>query len=291
MNKISLCNEVIAGRGQDAVAFEDQCVMAADMGYDGLELAPFTLCSQPKELSGASRKKILQTAKSHQLEITGLHWLLVSPAGLSITTDDKEVWNQTLDVIKETIDLCRDFEGQVLVHGSPVQRKMPDGDEACIYAAKQRAIDLWGAAGDYAERQGLVYCIEPLARMETSFVNTVEEAIDIVKVINSSALKTMIDTSSAGLTEDISVPELIRKWVPQGDIAHIQLNSTNRGAPGDGDDSFYDILLALQDVNYNGVFAIEPFSYKDGGQATASRAIKYVTDVLKSLPKQPWPST
>lgn len=287
MNKISLCNEVIAGRGQDAVPFETQCAMAADMGYDGLEIAPFTLCSQPKDLDAASRKKILQTAKSHQLEITGLHWLLVSPEGLSITTDEKAVWDQTLDVIKETINLCRDFEGRVLVHGSPVQRKISDGDEATIDAAKQRAIDLWGAAGAYAERQGLVYCIEPLARMETSFVNTVEEAIEIVKVINSSALQTMIDTSSAGLTEEITVSELIRKWVPQGNIAHIQLNSTNRGAPGDGDDPFCDILTALQDVNYDGVFAIEPFSYKGGGPATASRAINYVTDLLKNLPKTP----
>ncbi len=282
MNKISLCNEVIAGSGQAKVSFSTQCSMAADMGYDGLEVAPFTLCEHPNDLGPSDRQKILQTAKSHQLEITGLHWLLVSPAGLSITASDAVVWNLTLDVIKSTIDLCRDLEGQVLVHGSPVQRTLPIGEDA--YAARQRAIELWGAAGSYAEQQGLVYCIEPLARMETSFVNTIEEAMDIVSEINSSGLQTMIDTSSAGLTEDISVPELIRKWLPQGNIAHVQLNSTNRGAPGDGEDGFYDILLAFKELNYEGVFAVEPFIYKDGGHATAKRALKYLNNVLTSLP-------
>lgn len=282
MNTISLCNEVIAGRDKTLVAFEDQCSIAAEMGYDGLELAPFTLCAHPGELNALERKKILQTARSYQLEITGLHWLLVSPEGLSITTADKEVWDQTLNIIKATIDLCSDLDGRVLVHGSPLQRTLPLGNEAS--AARQRAIDLWGAAGEYAEKQGLVYCIEPLARMETSLVNTVKDAVDIVNAINSPSLKTMIDTSAAGLTEDVSVAELIRQWVPQGHIAHVQLNSTNRGAPGDGDDPFFEILKALKEVQYDGVMAIEPFVYRDGGAATANRAIKYIRDLMSTLP-------
>lgn len=282
MNTISLCNEVIAGRDKELVVFEDQCRMAAEMGYDGLELAPFTLCAHPGELESLERKKILQTAKSYQLEITGLHWLLVSPEGLSITSADTAVWDETLSIIKATIDLCSDLEGRVLVHGSPLQRGLPSGEEAS--AAKQRAIDLWGAAGEYAESQGLVYCIEPLARMETSLVNTVKDAVDIITTINSPALQTMIDTSAAGLTEDNSVADLIRQWVPSGYIGHVQLNSTNRGAPGDGDDPFFDILKALKEVKYDGVMAIEPFVYKDGGPATANRAIKYVRELISTLP-------
>lgn len=277
-NKISLCNEVIAGNGADAITFEEQCLHASEMGYDGLEIAPFTLCSHAGELDVSRRKKILQTARSYELKITGLHWLLVSPEGLSITTADKPLWDQTLAVIKSTIDLCADLEARVLVHGSPLQRALPHGEEAT--AARQRAIDLWAAAGEHAERQGLVYCIEPLARMETSFVNTVEEAVDIVNEINCPALQTMIDTSAAGLSEDLSVADLIRKWVPLGNIAHVQLNSTNRGAPGDGDDPFVDILKALREVEYAGVMAIEPFIYKEGGLNTARRAINYVKDII-----------
>lgn len=60
--------------------------------------------------------------------------------------------------------------------------------------------------------------------------------------------------------------------------------STNRGAPGDGDDPFFDILKALKEVQYDGVMAIEPFVYKDGGPATASRAIKYVRELMSTLP-------
>ena len=42
--KISLCNEVIAG-----LDFAHQCALAAALGYDGLELAPYTLSDQPQQ--------------------------------------------------------------------------------------------------------------------------------------------------------------------------------------------------------------------------------------------------
>jgi|TARA_B110000091_G_scaffold86694_1_gene95177 sugar phosphate isomerase/epimerase len=281
MNKISLCNEVISGRGRETISFAVQCQMAAEMGYGGLEVAPFTLCNHPSELSSAKRTDLLRTAKSFGLEITGLHWLLVSPDGLSITSTDPNIWNKTLDVIKATIDLCSDLEANVLVHGSPAQRQLPLVGE--VFEAQKRALDLWAAAGEFSERKGVTYCIEPLSRGETSFVNTVEDAVEIVQKINLPALQTMIDTSAAGLTETTEVADLINYWVPKGNIAHVQLNSTNRGAPGDGDDPFYDILKALKDTKYQGVIAVEPFIYKGGGQATAKRAIDYLKGVLKDI--------
>jgi sugar phosphate isomerase/epimerase len=281
VNKISLCNEVISGREDATNSFDAQCTLAADLGYDGLEVAPFTLCKQPEDLSAQDRKKILQTSKSRGIEITSLHWLLVSPVGLSITTLDSEIWENTLGVIKATIDLCSDLEGSVLVHGSPKQRIIPSDKSA--YEAKQRALDIWYSAGSYAQERGVTYCIEPLARNETSFINTLEEAMSIVNTINSPGLKTMIDTSAAGLAEAEPVADLIRKWAPSGNVAHVQLNSTNRGAPGDGDDPFNDIFTALKEVHYDGVFAIEPFIYKDGGRATAKRAINYVKGILEDI--------
>jgi sugar phosphate isomerase/epimerase len=129
--RIALCNEVIA-----TLPFERQCEFAAALGYDGLEVAPFTLGEDPHRIDAQQRKSIRNAARNAGVTITGLHWLLVKPAGLSITTDDAEARRNTLDVMRRLIGLCADLDGRVLVHGSPGQRRIPDGAGAA--AARQR---------------------------------------------------------------------------------------------------------------------------------------------------------
>jgi sugar phosphate isomerase/epimerase len=74
--RIALCNEVLAG-----MALERQCEVAARLGYDGLEIAPFTLSSSPQTISTAQAGKIRATIEASGLVVAGLHWLLVKPEG------------------------------------------------------------------------------------------------------------------------------------------------------------------------------------------------------------------
>jgi len=46
--RIALCNEVIA-----PMPFPAQCEYAAKLGYDGLELAPYTLSEEPHRMGAA----------------------------------------------------------------------------------------------------------------------------------------------------------------------------------------------------------------------------------------------
>ena len=55
--RISLCNEVV--RDLD---FAAQCALAAALGYDGLEVAPFTLDAEAPHLLPASRRAELRRA-------------------------------------------------------------------------------------------------------------------------------------------------------------------------------------------------------------------------------------
>ena len=105
----------------------------------------------------------------------------------------------------------------------------------------------------------------------------------MVDAIASPAFRTMIDTSAAGLTEGVPVADLIRKWMPTGKIAHVQLNDTNRRGPGQGSDAFGPILSALKRTKYAGVAAVEPFVYQPDGPTTAAVSIGYVRGVLEAL--------
>lgn len=266
--RISLCNEVIAG-----VPFAAQCELAARLGYDGLELAPFTLSNEPHLLPPGERRSLRKAASDAGLAITGLHYLLRAPAGLSITSADKDVRERTFTVMRGLCRLAADLGATILVHGSPDQRRLERGDEQ---GCRQRGVDAFAAVAGAAAEAGVTYCVEPLSRDQTPFVNTVAEAAEIVRAIDNPSLRTMIDCSSAGLTENESVPDLIRRWIPAGLIAHVHFNDPNRQGPGDGELDFAPILAALRDINYPGDASIEPFIYKPDGADCAARGITYI---------------
>lgn len=171
--KIALCNEVLR-----ELPFAAQCGYAAALGYDGVELAPFTLGEEPHLLAAPARAQIRQAAADAGVEIIGLHWLLVTPKGLSVTSRDPSVRARTVDVMRRLIGLCSDLGGSVMVHGSPAQRQVaPDDDGGAAWA---RARDSFVAVAPEVEAARLTYCIEPLARQETNFINTVAEAVKLV---------------------------------------------------------------------------------------------------------------
>lgn len=273
---LSLCNEVLREHG-----FADQCRLAAALGYKGLEIAPFTLADDPFSLMDADIAGFRRIATDHGLAVTGLHWLLVAPAGLSITADEKKVAARTSALIERLVEICALFGGTVLVHGSPEQRALSDA--ATPEAARENALHLFRQAAGWARAAGVTYCIEPLGANQTDFVNTIAEAIDLVDLVASPAFRTMIDTASAGVQEPLSVAETIRQYWPTGKLAHIQINDTNLRAPGQGDNRFAPVFRALRDVGYDGVVAVEPFIYEPDGPTTAAIAAGYVRGVLENL--------
>ena len=273
--RISLCSEVLADYD-----FPRQCELAKQMGYDGLEIAPLTLSTEPHLLSAERRKEIRRIAEDTGVPVTGLHYLLRAPEGLSITATDAAVRSRTVDVIRRLIALCHDLGGSIIVHGSPAQRRLEAGRETESYRC---GVECWAAIAKDAEVAGVTYCIEPLHQPDANFVNTVEEAAAIVRQIDSPAVRTMIDCSAASIWEKQTVPDLIRQWMPSGLLAHIHFNDTNRRGPGDGALQFGPILAALRETGYTGDASIEPFIYIPDGATCAARNIGYMRGVIDGL--------
>lgn len=273
---LSLCNEVLRD-----FSFAEQCRIASSLGYKGLEVAPFTLSDDPFSIGPAQVSEYRKIAEDHDLVVTGLHWLLVAPAGLSITTDDPALRDKTLSLLQHLIEMCEMFDGTVLVHGSPAQRMLSHA--VSEQAARDNALTVLSKVADWATQAEVVYCLEPLSRNQTDYVNTVADAVEVIDQINSPNLRTMIDTASAGLAEEEQVDSLIRKWLPTGKIAHIQVNDTNLRAPGQGENVFGPVFQALKDVGYEGVVAAEPFVYEPDGATTAAVAAGYIRGILENL--------
>lgn len=274
--KIALCNEVL-----QPMPFAAQCEYAAKLGYDGLELAPFTVSGEPHRMTAAERSSIRAAAAAAGITITGLHWLLVTPQGLSITTPEPAVRARTIDVMRALIELCADLGGSALVHGSPAQRRIAPGEDRATATA--RATESFAAIADVARAARVVYCIEPLAAPESQIINKIAEAAAIVDAIASPNVRTMIDCSAAGNSESEPVAALIDRWMPTGRIAHIQVNDPNRRGPGQGAAQFAGVFAALRRQGYAGVVAAEPFDYVPDGVGSAARAIGYMRGLIEGL--------
>ena len=276
----ALCNEVL-----QPMPFAQQCALAAALGYDALEVAPFTLADDPLAITDAQATEFRRQAEDAGVTISGLHWLLVAPAGLSIVSADTAVRERTAAVMERMVELCALMGGSYLVHGSPKQRSVPPGDTPAV--ARARACEALARAGRHAAACGVTYCIEPLSPRETDLINTVADAVALVEQIGLPALQTMIDCSAAGQAEAESVPALMARWMPGGHIAHVQVNDPNRRGPGQGEMAFAPILATLQAMqaqgHYRGIVAVEPFDYVPDGPGSAARAIGYLKGLLEGL--------
>lgn len=268
--KLSLCNEVIR-----ELPFTRQCALAASLGYAGLEVAPFTFGDKAYAMSPAQRADIRNACRDSGIAVSGLHWLLAAPAGLSITSSDRTVWLRSVEVLRALVEMCAELGGDYLVHGSPAQRRVTGPDDA------ERAEEAWRIAASEAGQAGVTYCIEPLARPDCNLVNTLAEAAEIVRRNGNPALRTMIDTLAASHEEAEPVAEAIRRWMPTGLLAHVQFNDRNRRGPGQGGDKFAPVLRALQETGYTGWIAMEPFIYEPDGPTCAARMIGYIKGLME----------
>ena len=235
--RVHLCNEVV--RGLD---FAGQCRFARETGYDGLEIAPFTLSPEPHRLGRAAVKELRMIADGEGVRIAGLHWLLSAPQGLSITEDDDGAAARTLDAAERLIELCAGLGGSYLINGSPQQRLLARGP---------------------ADRDGLI--------------RSIDDAVAIIEEIGAPALTTMLDCYATGATADILAA--LTRWVPRGVIHHIHFNDANQRGPGEGSLDFPAILDTLRRLNYAGASAVEPFVYLPDGPSCAARSIGYLRGI------------
>ncbi|MBN2182489.1 MAG: sugar phosphate isomerase/epimerase [Sedimentisphaerales bacterium] len=265
--KFALCNEMFEGRPTAEV-----CSIAKRLGYDGIEIAPFTLSASAKDISGTRRKETRQIIADSGLETVGLHWLFAGPKGLHMTTNDDKIWGRTRDYLSCLLDLCSDLGGKVLVLGSPKQRSLVTGQT--LQGAIQRASDLLSSVLDKAKDLGLTICLEPLSPVETDFINTVAQGMELVRQINHPNLKIHLDIK-AMCSEPTPVPDIIRS-VKAEDVGHFHVNDTNLYGPGMGDVDYGPIAEAIRDIGWDKWLSVEVFKYDPDPETIARKSIEYL---------------
>lgn len=270
----AICNEIYGQR-----AFAEACHSIREIGYTGIEIAPFTLAEFPSEISTEQRRHYRDTIQSAGLAFVGLHWLMASPQGLHVTTPDRALRDRSWQHVAELIDLCGDLgENGVMVFGSPKQRCTVDG--LSRDKATRNYVDGLAGIVPRAEKRGVTILVEALPIGQCDVINNLAEAAAIVKEINSPAVRTMFDTHNA-VDEAEPHANLVDRYFEL--IRHVHINEMDGRHPGTGNYDFKPVFDVLRRRRYRHWVSLEAFDFTPGPEKIAEDSLRFIEKEVERL--------
>ena len=264
--KYAICNELF-----ENWPFDKVCEYVKSVGYDGLELAPFTLAPRITDVDQAQRAQLRREADAAGVKIIGLHWLLAGTEGFYLTSPDAAVRERTAQYLVDLAEAARDFGGDLMVFGSPKQRSLLPGVEPA--RAFDYATETFRRAMPGIDAAGVSLCMEPLTPAETDFITTAEDAARLMEAVGHPNFVLHLDVKAMS-SESTPIPDIIRKYAPR--TGHFHANDPNRRGPGFGDVDFVPIFQALKDSGYDKWVSVEVFDYTPDPETIASRSVQYM---------------
>lgn len=274
----SICNEIFHPPGVESkYTFGEACKKMREIGYAGIEVAPFTLAETPLSISQVQRNELRSTILGEGLEFVGLHWLMLSPKGLHVTTPDKDLRERSWNHVRHLVDLCADLGGNsgsfngVMVFGSPGQRNSTGGSTS--EDSTKRFRDGFAAIAQHADERHVTVLVEALPHAQSDIVNTVAAAVDIVKYCASPAIQTMFDSHNAADETEPHAQVIEENWQW---IRHIHVNEMDGKHPSRGGYDFKTLLEVLARKQYQGWVSLEAFDFSFGAETIARESLEHL---------------
>lgn len=270
MTQFALCNETFR-----ETSLADAVAVTAQLGYTGWEVAPFMLADHVDKITPEERVEYRRVVEDAGLTILGLHWLLAGTEGLHLTTSDEPTRRRTAAYLSKLVDLCDDLGGKLMVLGSPQQRNRTEGQSR--NQAKDAAADVLREIVPKLRERGVRIAVEPLGPQEGDFLNTADEAIELIDAIGDEHFGLHLDVKAMS-TEAQPIDQVIRQHADR--MLHFHANDPNLLGPGMGEVDFQPIMKALQDVGYDGWVSVEVFDYSPGAENIATQSIQNLRTAL-----------
>jgi sugar phosphate isomerase/epimerase len=268
--KFAICNELFEGW-----EFERVCRFVKALGYDGLEIAPFTLAPRITDVTASERARLRRQAEDSGVEIVGLHWLLAKTEGFHVTSPDRDVRRRTAAYLIELARACHDLGGNLMVFGSPKQRSRLPG--VTTEQAEELAEDTFRQVLPALADLGVAICLEPLSMEETDVINTCADACRLIARMNHPKFGLHLDVKAMN-SEATPVPDLIAMYGRRA--SHFHANDPNLRGPGFGATDFVPIFKALAETGYDRWVSVEVFDMSPDPETVARGSIEYMSRCL-----------
>ena len=277
--RYAACNELVHDR-----PFAEACALIARHGYQGIELAPYSLADDPLRIPPAQAGEFRRTIQDTGLDCVGLHWLLKAPPGLHITTPDTRIRRRSWDAVRSLVDFCREVGGGLVVLGSGRQRGTQgiSRDAAMAILCEELAI-----LAPHLKDTGVTLLLEPLQVHVTDVLNTLEEAQGVIQRLSAPRIASMLDFHNS---QDESEPweRLIARYADI--IRHVHLNGVDGHhptlveRPGRARSAYAAAFQALHETGYAGWISLETFHAADSPEMVLAETRAFLENTTSVLP-------
>jgi D-psicose/D-tagatose/L-ribulose 3-epimerase len=221
---------------------------AKQLGYDLVEIP----------IEGTEDIDYAQAAEAYKRAGVECSVCAVMGASRDPSHEDPDIQRGGIAYLEHLIDATCTMGGKMV--GGPIYaavgrqwQQTPDQRKRDL----ERTAQNLKVVGKYAEDRGVTLAIEPLNRFETSFITLMEQAVELMEMVDSPAIKLMIDTFHANI-EEKNIARAIELAGPN--LVHVHANENDRGIPGSGHVAWNEVGPALKKINYSGAMVIESFS-------------------------------
>lgn len=245
--KLAVSN--IAWTAEEEVAVAEKL---QELGVQYVEIAPTKQWETPTTPTPEDVQKYKDFWNSYGIEVVAFQSMLFNQPDLKIF-ETAENRKETLEYLKQYIDLAHSMGVQRMVFGSPKNRQKGDLDAA---AATAIATDFFNELGDHAQQKDVIFCIEPNAKdYACDFVTTAQAGIDLVKRVGNPGFGLHLDAACMALAGD----DLAASITAAGSLMkHFHISSPMLGLVEDREDVDHRAAAkALHDTKYQGFVSIE----------------------------------
>jgi len=248
---------------------------AKEMGFDGVEI----FLPDPLNIDFQLIKKIRSELDKLELACTG-------SAGMqrneNLIDEDKTIRERGKAYLKKFIDISSDLNVEILAGVLYGTFEMSKG-RGRTEEEWDRAIELVGEGADYAKEKNVTLGLEVINRYETYFLNTAEDAVQLVKEIGRDNVKVHLDTYHMNIEEKDFYTPIIKTGKYLG---HMHCCGNDRGIPGTGHINWDDIFKGLSKINYHRWLVIETFYGPIEGIPVAASVWRKMADNLDDIPRE-----
>jgi len=236
---------------------------------DGVEIAPSCVWKEPVCAGKEEIENFKRIVSKHGLIVSAFHALLFTRPDLYLF-GDKSTRQQTILYLKKLIQLAGRLSVRVLVFGSPASRKVGNKAYGTCY---QVAVEVLKKLGKEAALNDTFFCIEPLGPTDGDFIQTADEAYQLVQDVGESNFGLHLDTKAMiEMREDFTA--VFKKY---GSILrHFHISEPGLAPPGHSGFDHSIIGRELAETKYDKFISIEMRRGFGESKEIVKSAIKYV---------------